>query len=266
MDIMRYTSDEAIDEMVHNTIRAALTCKGKGHKADEVIPKVYLGSIIEQGHDSVLEHITVTYEVCGISRALLQELARHRHISLSVESTRHTLAGRFASDDPELMDDLGEAISQNACLGLPGIMGEDGKFKDKETNECFISLAGALDDLLGAIRDVAKAATCKNDKQTVSEVLKYYLPECMPVNLFLTLNLRELRHILKLRTSPYALKEFQALAYGLYQTFPEEYQWLLDDCVDEGVEERIDDGMFSIELIEEEEDDDEEDEEDGITL
>jgi len=42
-------------------------------------------------HASTLEHITYNFYIQGISRALLQELARHRMASLSVKSTRYTL-------------------------------------------------------------------------------------------------------------------------------------------------------------------------------
>ncbi len=42
-------------------------------------------------HKSTLEHLVYSFEIIGISRACLQELARHRIASLSVKSTRYTL-------------------------------------------------------------------------------------------------------------------------------------------------------------------------------
>lgn len=42
-------------------------------------------------HASTLEHLYYTFYIQGISRATLQELARHRIASLSVKSTRYTL-------------------------------------------------------------------------------------------------------------------------------------------------------------------------------
>ena len=42
-------------------------------------------------HASTLEHLSYTFFISGISRALLQELARHRIASLSVKSSRYTL-------------------------------------------------------------------------------------------------------------------------------------------------------------------------------
>ena len=42
-------------------------------------------------HKSVLEHLVYSFDIQNISRACLQELARHRIASLSVKSTRYTL-------------------------------------------------------------------------------------------------------------------------------------------------------------------------------
>ena len=58
-----------------------------GEKDKELIDRV--GNKFK--HASTLEHLTYTFYIEGISRALLQELARHRMASLSVKSTRYTL-------------------------------------------------------------------------------------------------------------------------------------------------------------------------------
>ncbi len=49
----------------------------------------YLANIIRQGHFSVLEHASASFLVQGVSRALLAELTRHRHLSFSVVSQRY---------------------------------------------------------------------------------------------------------------------------------------------------------------------------------
>lgn len=204
MKVELWTSPASIVEMERNASLAALTCRGnaeKGHVASEV-----LGRIIKAGHESVLEHITLTYSVKGISRALLQELARHRHISLSVESTRHTLHKYMAMSDDEITDFF---IKYVETLPI-----------DKELAQmCCGGMLGALKGVYTVNPDMP------NDE------LKYYLPEFWPTNLVLTSNIRELRHILKLRTAPSALKEFRELAYAMYEAVPEEYRYLLKDCV-----------------------------------
>ena len=173
----------------------ALTCRGNADK--EFIPREVVSRIIKAGHESVLEHINLTYSIKGISRALLQELARHRHISLSVESTRHTLRKQLLNT-PEVL------ITAN--------LDRHGKFGD----------------MLRLLKQIANEyPDMPNDE------LKYYLPEFWPTNLVLTSNIRELRHIMNLRTAPAALKEFRDLARAMYQAVPEEYKYLLKDCVHE---------------------------------
>ncbi len=49
------------------------------------------GKHIWSGNSSTLEHLVYSFYIQDISRALLQELARHRVASLSVKSTRYTL-------------------------------------------------------------------------------------------------------------------------------------------------------------------------------
>ena len=49
----------------------------------------YLANIIRQGHESTLEHASATFYITGVSRALLSELTRHRHLSYSVLSQRY---------------------------------------------------------------------------------------------------------------------------------------------------------------------------------
>lgn len=51
-------------------------------------------------HHSVMEHVTFTFHVTGVSRALLAQLSRHRHISLSVRSQRYVSEDNFDYVNP----------------------------------------------------------------------------------------------------------------------------------------------------------------------
>ena len=197
MEVKLLTSPASLKDMEKFAALAYLTCHA--HTDKEYIPREKLERAIKAGHESVLEHITLTFSVKGLSRACLQELARHRHISLSVESTRHTL--RKNVNNPEWWHRAIEGMSENSFRAY---MAVKKKF---------------LTGLLANIPDA------KDDE------LKYFLPEMWPTNLILTSNIRELRHILTLRTNPAALNEFRVLAYSLYEAVPEEYRYLLEDCV-----------------------------------
>src|SRR5690554_5126308 len=49
----------------------------------------YLANILKQGHESVLEHGSVSFYIEGVSRSLTHELIRHRHLSFSELSQRY---------------------------------------------------------------------------------------------------------------------------------------------------------------------------------
>ncbi|NOU98459.1 FAD-dependent thymidylate synthase [Paenibacillus planticolens] len=52
--------------------------------------------IVRSGHASTLEHLTYTFAIEGVSRALLAQLTRHRQFSFSVQSQRYV---KFGSGD-----------------------------------------------------------------------------------------------------------------------------------------------------------------------
>ena len=98
---VKLLNEDAALSSVRIAIEAVLTCTGNEADIDSKEERAFLLKIIDKGHESVLEHINLTFRVDGISRALLQELARHRHISLSVRSTRFTLL-KSLSDGQEV--------------------------------------------------------------------------------------------------------------------------------------------------------------------
>ena len=203
MEVILLTSPASIKDMENFAALAYLTCHA--NVGNHYVPHEKLERAIKDKHESVLEHITLTYSVKGLSRACLQELARHRHISLSVESTRHTLDEIF--DTWETSDDVPDLPQNVREIDGYGIYGN--------LRHCYLS----------ELRALSVKENIPNDE------LKYYLPEFWPTNLILTSNIRELRHILTLRTSPAALNEFRVLAYSLFEAVPEDYRYLLEDCV-----------------------------------
>ena len=68
-------------------------------------------------HVSVLEHISFTFCVTGVSRALLAQLSRHRHISLSVQSQRYVAMDNFdyvnpfSDEDADVFKDMMASIA-----------------------------------------------------------------------------------------------------------------------------------------------------------
>lgn len=168
----------------------------------------YLQRLIKAGHESVIEHIVITFKITKFPRSVLQQLSRHRHTSPSVESTRYTLNKYF-----------------NSIEDTDGDIESLFYFPDT-TNEGYNQiLKELLIDYVNNVRILQREYGIPND------VIKHYMPESLYTTEVLTLNLRELRHILKLRTSNRAMLEFRTLAHDMYLALPVQLQALCSDVV-----------------------------------
>jgi len=65
---------------------------------------------VKKGHLSVLRHGYSTFEVKGVSRALLQQIARHHHLDLLVRSQRYCSEDGFGYVTPSTIKDKDEAL------------------------------------------------------------------------------------------------------------------------------------------------------------
>lgn len=166
-----------------------------GTKDKELIERV--GN--KNKHKSTLEHLVYTFDIDGISRACLQELARHRLASYSVKSTRYTLK-ELKEGPSNLRDYLVQVPNENT----------------NKNNEQQLMLVVA--ELMQGI---------SNDQ------VKYMLPEAYKTSLVMTINARSLQNFLELRTSKSALWEIQDLAREMYDALPEEHKYLFEDFMNE---------------------------------
>jgi len=166
-------------------------------------------------HASILEHISFNFFIDGISRACLQELARHRIASLSVKSTRYTLKELKSEepftaytdmDDQEYYPNGYERAAKYLVLT-----------SNPKVNRMFILALDNLRDLL--------------NEGISNDLCKYALPEAYRTQLTWSINLRSLQNFLSLRTSPKALPEIQHLARLIYEELPPDAQSLVRHCV-----------------------------------
>lgn len=172
---------------------------------------------VKSKHESVLEHIVFQFHIKDVSRACLQEIARHRMASITVRSSRYTLKKHLAKEDYfEYKDtDLSRAEKYVVLTG------------DPKTDKSILS---ALNNLLTIFREDKTFFGEKGDKS--NDVAKYALPEALKTEFFWTINARSLRNFLHLRTSPHALKEIRLLASLIYYRLEQEYlEWLFEDVV-----------------------------------
>ncbi|OQX73562.1 MAG: thymidylate synthase (FAD) [Campylobacteraceae bacterium 4484_4] len=157
-------------------------------------------------HASTLEHLVYTFYIQGISRALLQELARHRMASLSVKSTRYTLK--------ELKNEMPFTIEDRKRAEKYLVMTDE-----ERVNEMGIK---ALENLRELLRE-----GISNDKA------KYALPEAYKTELTWTINARSLQNFISLRSDKAALWEIRDLACTLYETLPQSHRYLFRESLKE---------------------------------
>lgn len=171
-----------------------------GEKDKELIDRV--GNKFK--HASTLEHLNYNFYIQEISRACLQELARHRHASFSVKSTRYTLKelrneAKFRENDFEnagryLVFCGNEAVDNASIKALENL---------RELLQTSISL----------------------------DLAKYCLPESYKTELTFSINARSLQNFLSLRSSKSALWEIRALARALFEALPEEHCFIFEHCM-----------------------------------
>jgi thymidylate synthase (FAD) len=191
-------------EVCAHAIRTCWQSFDKGDKGGEKDKQLIERVGNKYKHSSTLEHLVYTFYIQGISRALLQELARHRMASLSVKSTRYTLK--------ELKDT--EPFDENDFKGASKYIVLTGnKLVDKMSIKALNNLQYVLKE--GISNDIAK----------------FCLPECYKTELTWSINARSLQNFLTLRSSKSALWEIRDLAFKVFENLPDDHKYLFEECI-----------------------------------
>ncbi len=198
--LMHYTPLDVCSHAIRTCWQSFDKSDNGGERDRELIDRV--GN--KYKHASTLEHLVYSFYIKDISRALLQELARHRVSSFSVKSTRYTLK-ELKNIEPFREDDYSRA-------------------------EKFITLTG------NSIVDSASIKALNNLQAILksgisNDIAKYALPESYKTELTWTINARSLQNFLQLRTSKSALWEIRDLANMVYNSLPTEHQYLFKDYI-----------------------------------
>lgn len=149
-------------------------------------------------HSSTLEHIHYTFYIQGISRACLQELARHRMASLSVKSSRYTLK--------ELKEET---------IFTPASIDRASKYVVFTTDP---DVDAVIIKQLEALRKLVMSKP--------NDIAKYAMPECYKTELTWSINARSLQNFINLRLTNQALWEIRSLAEKILEAVPEEHKFL----------------------------------------
>jgi thymidylate synthase (FAD) len=161
-------------------------------------PGQFLQNRIREGHESIIEHASATFEISGISRACSHQLVRHRLASYSQESQRYV-----DMSNPDFVVPPGVAEHSAA----------------KETWDRF--MAGVAE----TYRQLRAQGVRKEDA-------RFILPNATATRIVVTMNYRSLRHFFSIRCDPAAQWEIRTLATEMlrlmYRQAPSVFQDLYE--------------------------------------
>lgn len=165
---------------------------------DKITPESaprFVKMLIDNKHESVLEHITASVRFITM-RSVTHELVRHRHCAFSQESTRYI---SYKGKDIEFINPIG---APKDYIPL-----------DYETTLC-------------KLEEVYNSLLAKGWKpQGAREIL----PNALKTEIVVTTNLREWRHIFKMRISKEAHPQIRALMTSCLEGFKREIPVIFDD-------------------------------------
>lgn len=192
IQLVNYKYKDPMD-LLQDIERIGRVCYKSEHRITSSSAAPFVRNIITKGHESVLEHISITVRFVT-DRAIANELVRHRIAAYSQESTRYcNYKDKIEFIYPKNVSDKQLQLIMEACA-------------------CAATTYQAL---------IADGAT--------PEVARDVLPLCTKTELIATYNLREWRHILRLRTDKAAHPKMRELMQTLLQFFQGLVPIIFDD-------------------------------------
>lgn len=151
----------------------------------------FIKMLADMGHHSPLEHVSFTFAVEGVSRALTHQLVRHRIASYSQQSQRYVnLEGTFEYITP------------------PSLRDSD-KYKDimESLHKSYIELTKELEQ-----EYIDKGMSKRGANKKAIEDARYVLPNACETKIVFTMNVRTLLHFFEKRCCTRAQWEIRKMA------------------------------------------------------
>ena len=192
---------------------AICKCYGNEPHSDSEKVKARINRVANVSkHASTIEHLYYNFDIDGISRACLQEVARHRVASYTVKSSRYTLQElkkeELLSYNEDVLNLIDSVVSKYCVLTSHDLV-------NAKIARQLVHLRSVL--MSGVPNDIAK----------------YCMPEAYKTSLVMTINARSLQNFLELRSSKHALWEIRNLARALFEAIPEEHKFLFKEYIND---------------------------------
>lgn len=187
-------ADESINDVLMPCKLAAAVCYDS--KPSSVVVK----SCYKSGHGSVLEHISFTFHIEGISRSCSHQLVRHRLASFDQRSQRY-------------------CNENNTECVVPRKIAND---------------VSNLERFNEAIDNIWTNYNCMVNNGIPKEDAREILPNACETEMYMTMNLRELSHFMGLRLCTRAQEQIRTLAKlmrdAVLEVCPEVEYMLVPKC------------------------------------
>lgn len=185
------------DDVLKFIEKCGRVCYRSEKKISDESAEKFVKMLIKRGHESVLEHFSCTFKII-CDRGVMAELTRHRLASFSVESTRYCDYDELTFIKPCYWEDT-DSEYENF---------KQWKWAMAESEQWY-----GLQRMYNAAPQEARAV----------------LPMSLATTVIMTANLREWRHILKLRTSPKAHPQMRQIALPILEIFKNKLPTVFED-------------------------------------
>ena len=187
-------------EIMKHIERAGRVCYKSESNISDTSAEKFIANIIKSGHESVIEHVSITFRII-CDRGISHEIVRHRVASYSQESSRYC-------------DYSGDKFGGELTFIKPCYWNED------DANYLlWLDTMATLEKNYLAMR---KAGARPEQARAI-------LPNSLKTEIFMTANLREWRHFLKLRTSKRAHPQMRQIALKIFDILNENLPVIFSD-------------------------------------
>jgi len=255
-----YKSDMAHEIAAQKLLRDLKFLPGDPDKsrrimADLQVTEAFVRKLLQMGHESTIEHVSATVRFI-VDRGVAHELVRHRLAAYSQESTRYVdytrddksqghcqfiippwcnlKPGVYTTEHRIVEGPEAGSVSGNLCFKCDGEWVEFPEFApDKQW-------LAAMMDAERFYQSLRKVGWSPQQARSV-------LPTSTKTEIVMTANLREFRHIFRMRTSPAAHPQMREVMIPLLAEFRARVPVLFDDVFPP--EKKISDPVESLSCI-----------------
>lgn len=194
--------DVSQDEIMKHIEKAGRVCYKSEDKISEVSADTFIKSILKRGHESVIEHACLTFKII-CDRGVSHEIVRHRIASYSQESTRYCnySHNKFGNEltfiEPYFWD------------------------KSKKQYEIWKDTMSIVEKRYFDLIQLGASP----------EEVRSILPNSIKTEIYVTMNLREWRHFLRLRTSRGAHPQMREVSLSIHKILIEKLPVFFEDIV-----------------------------------